>query len=55
MPTAILHIVSQVADIVIFDRSKWYPCKSWFWVAMTKCGDLNRVRFHKCDWDNRGI
>lgn len=53
--TAILRIESKVANIVIYDRSKWYCCKSWCWVAMTRYRDLHRVRFHKCERDNRGL
>ena len=41
------------SDIVIYDWSKWYCCKNWFWVAITRCRDLNRVKFYKYDRDNR--
>ena len=43
------------SDIVIYDWSKWYCCSNWFWVAITRCRDLNRVKFYKYDRDIKDL
>ena len=32
-------------DIVIYDWSKWYCSKNWYWTAITRARDFNRVEF----------
>ena len=36
-------------DIVIYNWSKWYCSKNWYWTSITRCRDLNRVKFYKYD------
>ena len=33
-------------DIVIYEWSKWYCSKNWYWTAITRARDLNRVNFY---------
>ena len=42
-------------DIVIYDWSKWYVCKNWYWTAITRARDLNRVKFYKYDADENDM
>eukprot|EP00438_Fugacium_kawagutii_P019097 Skav234725 [mRNA] locus=scaffold634:457313:460261:+ [translate_table: standard] len=42
-------------DIVIYDWSKWYCCKNWYWTAITRARDLNRVRFYRYDADEKDM
>ena len=42
-------------DIVIYDWSKWYVCKNWYWTSITRCRDLNRVKFYKYDTDENDM
>lgn len=60
MPTAIPVIVSKqgcsVDDgIVIYDWSKWCCCRNWYWTSITRCRDLNRVKFYKYDADDSAM
>lgn len=34
-------------DIVIYDWQKWYVSRQWFYVALTRAVDFNKVRFYK--------
>jgi hypothetical protein len=40
---------------VIYDWSKWYCSKNWFWTAITRARDLNRVKFYKYDADENDM
>ena len=42
-------------DIVIYDWSKWYCCKNWYWTSITRARDLNRVKFYKYDTDENDM
>ena len=42
-------------DIVIYDWSKWYCSKNWYWTAITRARDLNRVKFYKYDADENDM
>lgn len=42
-------------DIVIYDWSKWYCSKNWYWTAITRARDLNRVKFCKYDADENDM
>ena len=42
-------------DIVIYDWSLWCCCPNWYWTSITRCRDLNRVKFYKYDTDNNNI
>ena len=35
-------------DIVIYDWNEWYVSKNWFFTALTRSTDLNRVKFFRC-------
>ena len=42
-------------DIVIYDWSKWYCSKNWFWTSVSRARDLNRVKFYKYDADENDL
>ena len=42
-------------DIVIYDWNKWYCSKNWYWTAITRARDLNRVKFYKYDADENDM
>ena len=42
-------------DIVIYDWSKWYCSKNWYWTAITRARDLNRVKFYKYDMNENDL
>ena len=42
-------------DIVIYDWSKWYCSKNWYWTAITRARDLNRVKFYKYYADEKDM
>ena len=42
-------------DIVIYDWSKWYCSKNWYWTSVSRARDLNRVKFHKYDVDENDM
>ena len=42
-------------NIVIYDWSKWYCSKNWYWTAITRARDLNRVKFYKYDADENDM
>lgn len=42
-------------DIVIYDWSKEYCSKNWYWTAITRSRDLNRVKFYKYDADENDL
>ena len=42
-------------DIVIYDWSKWYCSKNWYWTSVSRARDLNRVKFYKYDVDEHDL
>ena len=42
-------------DIVIYDWSRWYCSKNWYWTSVTRSTDLNRVKFYKYDADENDM
>ena len=42
-------------DIVIYDWSKWYCSKNWYWTSVSRARDLNRVKFYKYDADENDL
>ena len=42
-------------DIVIYDWSKWYCSKNWYWTSVSRARDLNRVKFYKYDVDENDM
>jgi hypothetical protein len=42
-------------DMVIYDLSLWCCCSNWFWTAITRARDLNRVKFYKYDTANNSL
>ena len=33
---------------MIYDWNEWYVSKNWFFTALTRSTDLNRVKFFRC-------
>ena len=42
-------------DIVVYDWSKWYCSKNWYWTSVSRARDLNRVKFYKYDVDENDM
>ena len=42
-------------DIVIYYWSKWYCSKNWYWTAITRARDLNRIKFYKYHADEKDM
>ena len=40
-------------DIVIYDWNKWYCEREWFFTAITRAKDFNRIKFFKYDDDDK--
>ena len=36
-------------EIIVYDWQRWYCSRKWIWVAVTRCRDLNKVKFYKYD------
>ena len=43
------------SDIVIYDWNKWYCEREWFFTAITRAKDFNRIKFFKYDDDKEDL